>query len=290
MRLTFQTSDNRKLSAQLVLPKEDNADLPVVVLHPATGVHMGLYLGLSKYLAERGIPVLIYDYRGTSESALANDHKDKGLLMSDWMLYDVPAATRFLRSRYPDRKIVAVCHSVGGHGQLASFQDESVDAIALIASHAGITRLIPPLAERLKVGFIFNVFTPLTARLLGYVPVDKIGMGKSIPVGVMLQWRNWTRKHSYFFDDENFPDRGTPLPQRYAKVSAPVLSIVLDDDPWATREASDVLLDRLTGTQVEKKDIGPSSIGVKEIGHMGFFRSKSKALWEGLYEWIRNAA
>ncbi|MDP9852709.1 alpha/beta hydrolase family protein [Corynebacterium lowii] len=289
MRASIPTSDNRELSAQLFLPEHEDTTLPAVVIHPATGVHKGLYAACAQYLADHGIPVLTYDYRGTNESALPSDYKDKNIGMSDWMLCDVPAANRFLRSRYPDRKIVAIGHSVGGHGQLVSFQDEPVDAIALVASHAGITRLIPPLPERLKVGFVFNVFTPLTARFLGYVPVDKIGMGKPVPAGIMLQWRHWTRMPQYFFDDPNFPDQGTPLPQRFAKVTAPVLSIVLNDDPWATREASDVLLRRLTGASVEKRDISPASIGAKEIGHMGFFRSKSKDLWEGLYEWVVKA-
>ncbi|MEK0372687.1 alpha/beta fold hydrolase [Corynebacterium mastitidis] len=286
MLASIPTSDDRELSARLFLPGRENPSLPAVVIHPATGVHKGLYSACAQHLADRGIPVLTYDYRGTNESALPGDYKDKTIRMSDWMLYDVPAANRFLRSRYPDRKIVAIGHSVGGHGQMVSFCDEPVDAIALVASHAGITKLIPSRLERLKVGFVFTVFTPLTSRLLGYVPVDKIGMGKAVPAGIMLQWRHWTRRPGYFFDDPSFPDQSIPLTRRFAKVTAPVLSIVLSDDPWATRQASDVLLDRLTSAEVEKRDITPASIGAKEIGHMGFFRSKNKALWEELYEWV----
>lgn len=71
--------------------------------------------------------------------------------MSDWIIEDVPAATRALKGRFPDAKHAAV--------------------------------------ERAKVWAIFNVVTPVCARLMGYVPVDKLGVGKTIPLGVMLQWR-----------------------------------------------------------------------------------------------------
>lgn len=286
MDTTIRTSDKRELSAELFLPEQEDRSLPAVVIHPATGVHKGLYVSFATYLMERGIPVLIYDYRGTNESTLPGDYKNKNIRMSDWMLEDVPAANRFLRSRYPDRKIVAIGHSVGGHGQLVSYQDEPVDAVALVASHAGITKLIPSLPERLKIGFVFKVFTPLAFRLLGHVPVDKIGMGEPVPAGVMLQWRHWTSMPQYFFDDPHYPDQGTPLTQRFAKVTAPVLSIVLTDDLWATRRSSDVLLNRLSSATIERRDIRPEQHGLKEIGHMGFFRSKNKILWEDLYRWM----
>jgi|GEM_PF-6128164 len=68
----------------------------------------------------------------------------------------------------------------------------------MVASHAGITRTIRTAAERAKVWTIFNVVTPLCAKLMGYVPVDKLGVGKTIPLGVMLQWRRWAgRAHGF---------------------------------------------------------------------------------------------
>lgn len=295
--ITFTTTDGRTLTGRLYLPGVDslaeNAVQPddgVVVIHPATGVHMMLYAGSAAFLAQQGTPTLIYDFRGTGRSCQPSDKKDTSIRMSDWMLFDVPAANRFMRQRFPSLRLCAVGHSVGAHGQLASQIDEPVDALAMIASHAGITRLIPPRMERLKVGFIFNVLTPLTLRILGYVPVDKMGMGRSIPAGVMKQWSQWSRRPNYFFDDDGFPSQGTPLTQRYANVEIPVFSIIFTDDPWATRQAANVLIRRLTGATITTRDISPADIGTATIGHMGFFRSANKALWPDVAGWLRTQA
>lgn len=287
--ITFPTSDGRQINGQLYRPAELTDDQPAVVIHPATGVHMGLYAKFAEYLAEQGMPALIYDFRGTGKSEQPGDLSDKSLLMSDWMLLDVPAANRFMRKEFPARRLVAVGHSVGAHGSFMSFADEPVDAIAAIASHAGITKLIPEAKERARIWTVFNVITPLTARVLGHVPVAKIGMGRDIPVGVMTQWSRWTRKPGYFFDDKDFPGQGHTPQERFAKVTAPVLSVVFTDDLWATREASDVLVDKLSGAEVERRDISPESIGVKSIGHMGFFRSANRQLWPAVAEWVQQA-
>lgn len=285
-KVTITTAESRVLSGRLFQPGAPEPDAPAVVVHPATGVHMGLYVKFAEFLVGKGMPTLIYDFRGTGESAQPGDLKDSSLLMSDWMLVDVPAANRYMESTFPDRKLVVVGHSVGAHGQFMSFQDEQVAAIVAIASHAGITRLIPEFKERARVWTVFNVITPLTSRVLGYVPVARIGMGRDIPLGVMKQWAKWTRKPRYFFDDADFPDRGTPPARRFEKVDVPVYSLVLTDDLWATREASDVLVDRLTGADVERHDVTPESIGVKSIGHMGFFRSANKRLWDDVARWL----
>lgn len=85
-------------------------------------------------------------------------------------------------------------HSVGAHGMIATQGAEPVDAMVMIASHAGITRLISTAAERAKIWAVFKVVMPIASRLLGYVPIEALGMGKSVPVGVMEQWVRWTRR------------------------------------------------------------------------------------------------
>lgn len=285
--LILPTADGRHLSGQLYAPDASSEDLPAVVIHPATGVHMGLYSKFADYLAELGMPALIYDFRGTGSSREEGDETDQSIRMSDWMMEDVPAANRFMRKEFPGRSLVAVGHSVGAHGQFMTFQDEPVDAIVAIASHAGVTATIPSRLERAKVWTIFNIVTPVTARLLGTVPVEKFGMGRSLPVGVITQWAKWTRMPGYFFDDTDFPGRGTAPAQRFAAVTGPVLSVVFTDDGWATRKAADALVDKLSSAAVQRRDISPESAGVESIGHMGFFRSANRVLWRDVAVWIQ---
>ena len=251
---------------------------------------MHYYAKFAEYLADQGWTTLIYDYRGTGESRREGDDEDLDILMSDWMMKDVPAANRFMRTTFPGRPLLAVGHSVGAHGQFAIQCDEPVDALVAIASHAGVTRLIPSAIERAKVWAIFNVVTPVSIRVLRRVPIEKIGMGRNIPAGVTRQWGRWTSLREYFFDDENFPTRGTQLTTRFALFNAPVLSQIFTDDLWATRRAANVLVDKLVNAPVERRDIQPESIGADAIGHMGFFRSANRDLWPAVADWLRERA
>nr|WP_298075893.1 hypothetical protein [uncultured Corynebacterium sp.] len=188
--------------------------------------------------------------RGTGESAQSGDRSNRGIRMSDWIIEDVPAATRALKGRFLDAKHAAVGHSVGAHGMLVSQHEEPVKAMVMVASHAGVTKTVRTAVERAKVWAIFNVVTPVCARLMGYVPVDKLGVGKTIPLGVMLQWRRWASQGQYFFEDPEFD-----LAERFAKAEGPVLSVVMNDDLWVHRGAVDILTDRLDRADVVKRDI-----------------------------------
>lgn len=281
--VTINTDDNHQLTGELLLPEAGKEDTrAAVVLHPATGVNQHLYRKFAEHLTGLGWPTLIYDLRGSGLSEQPGDAKNKDMKMSDWIVRDVPAATRWLQERYPDRKILAVGHSVGAHGMIASQRDVHADAMVMVASHAGITRLISTFAERLRIGTVFNVVTPLTYRFLGYVPVEKLGMGKSIPAGVMHQWSKWTRKSDYFFSDESLDFK-----QRFNDATGPLLSVVVTDDQWANRKAVDVLTDQATNAQVEKVDIKAGK-GTENgpVGHMGFYRSKNSQLWPIVTDWL----
>lgn len=252
-----------------------------MIIHPATGVIQHLYHKYAAAVAEEhGLPVLIYDLRGSGLSERDGDFDDASITMSDWILEDVPSATRFMRSRFPDKKLLGVGHSVGAHGQFATQAIEPVDAFAAVASHAGITALVPKFSEKAKLWTVFNIVTPITAKLLGHVPTDKIGLGRRISVGVMQQWRKWTNWSGYFFDDSSLD-----MKQRFNKAEFPLLSVVLKDDLWATREASDVLLDQMPKAEITRKDLSDG-----EVGHMGFFRSKHKKLWPEVTDWLLDQA
>lgn len=283
--VSIPTDDGRELSGQLFVPTgSDGTPDAVVAMHPATGVDYNLYLKFGQYLAGRGWPTLIYDLRGSGFSERPGDRSDASMRMSDWILRDVPSATNWLRARYPRSRLLAVGHSVGAHGQAAVGSREApVDALAMIASHAGVTRLIRGRAERAKVWTIFNVAIPALTRVLGYVPVARLGMGRSIPVGVLTQWARWSRTPGYFFDDADFD-----LAERFSELSIPVLSMVFSDDPWANRTAANVLTDTMVRADVTKRDVqvGPGGEIAGPVDHMGFFRSQNRQLWPLVADWL----
>ncbi|PZP03959.1 MAG: phosphoheptose isomerase [Corynebacterium urealyticum] len=278
----IECADGTVLAGQWVLPAGDGPVRKAVALHPATGVDMHLYRKFAVFLAERGWAGLIYDFRGTGESATPGDKSNRAIRMSDWIVKDVPAATRALKERFPDASHAAVAHSVGAHGMLATQHEEPVEAMVMIASHAGITRTVRTAAGRAKVWTIFNVVTPVCEKLMGYVPVEALGVGKTIPLGVMLQWRSWAAQKQYFFDDPEFD-----FAERFTKAEGPVLSVVMADDLWAHRGAVNVLTDKLVRADVLKQGVeAGEGTANGPVGHMGFYRSKHRNLWPGVAEWL----
>ncbi|GAB6965127.1 hypothetical protein JCM7447_13470 [Corynebacterium amycolatum] len=59
------------------------------------------------------------------------------------------------------------------------------------------------------------------------------------------------------------------------------------DARWANRPAVDILIDRAVQCDVVKRDIEAGE-GTKNgpIGHMGFYRSKNRALWPEIAAWV----
>lgn len=269
------------LAAAVVEPAGD--PIAAVVIHPATAVSQGLYRGFARHLADAGFAVLIYDYSGCGDSAADGDERRRDIRMSDWMFEDVPAANARARELWPRLPLLAVGHSVGSHGQIAVQSESPVGALAMIASHAGITALIPDVREKARVWAFFNVIVPVTSRVTGRVPMVEIGMGKPVPVGALTQWARWSRDRGYFFADDEFD-----FTRRYAAADVPVLSMCFADDDWATREATGELTRRMAAADITEVDVEPSP--GERIGHMGFFRSGNSSRWAEVSDWLRDRA
>lgn len=253
----------------------------VVLIHPATAVTQGFYEAFARYLCGHGLHVLTYDYRGTGQSR-PRSLRGFEVTMSDWMLEDVGAVTRWARARFPELPLLAVGHSVGGHAIGLSPETAQLRAALLVATHAGITRTIRGRAERLRVWAVMRLLAPILCAFLGYMPGRRIGLGEDLPRGVMLEWSRWTTLPRYFFDDP-----ALDAAARMARVEIPLLAFGFDDDPWANPHAMDILLSRYTGAPPERRQVNAGALGLPGIGHMGFFRRRCEAaLWGEAAAWL----
>lgn len=253
----------------------------VVLIHPATAVTQGYYEAFARYLCGLGLHVVTYDYRGTGASRPVR-LRGFEVSMSDWMLEDVGAVTRWAQSRFPGLPLLAVGHSVGGHAIGLSPETAHLRAALLVATHAGVTRTIRGRAERLRVWCVMRLLAPVLCALLGYMPGRRIGLGEDLPRAVMLEWSRWTTLPRYFFDDPAL-DAG----RRMADVAIPLLVLGFDDDPWANPGAMDILLAGYTSAPLERRQVDPRSLGLPGIGHMGFFRRRCAAgLWQDAGAWL----
>lgn len=252
-----------------------------VLLHPATAVSQGYYEPFARYLAGLGFIVLTYDYRGTGRSR-GRSLRASTVTMSDWIDGDVPAVTQWAKQRYPGLPLLAVGHSVGGHAIALSSAAAHLEAAVLVASHAGVTRLIKPLGERLRVRFLMRVLGPLACAVLGYMPGRRLGLGEDLPAPMMRQWGRWTSLPRYFLDDP-----AVDAENRMARQRLPLLVLGFSDDPWANPEAIGMLVAPLVNAQVERRQAAPQDAGVPAIGHMGFFRKRcASSLWPQVGDWL----
>ncbi|MCX5463015.1 alpha/beta hydrolase family protein [Alcaligenes parafaecalis] len=277
-QVTIQQAGKDPISATLWPAANAKA---VILIHPATAVPQDFYLLFAEHLNSLGFVVLTYDYRGIGRSC-QKDIRQYKVSMSDWMLEDAVYVTDWLAERFQGLPLLALGHSVGGHAIAISPATRSVHAAVMIASHAGITALIQPLMERVKVGLIMRVLTPVLCRLCGYMPSRRLGFGENLPRGVMQQWSRWTQKPHYFYDDPPLNAK-----ERASRVDIPLLVLGFDDDPWANPQAISRLLEPLSNAPIERLHLKHKKLGLPHIGHMGFFRKRNaEALWPIVVDWL----
>ena len=277
--ITLHTADSYSISARLFAAI--SAAKGQLIVAGATGVGQRFYRRFAGYASQQGFNVLTLDYRGVDQSA---PKCLKGFQMdfADWGQLDLAAAVDFMhREELP---LFLVGHSYGGH------------ALGLLPNHEKITRCYTlgtgagwhgwmPVAERLKVQFMWSVIFPALVAWKGYLPWKMLGIGADMPKDVYRQWKRWCSMPHYFFDD---PLVCEERKQQFAQVRTEVTAAVALDDLWALPASRDAFMDYYSGAQVIRRDIDPQEFGLAfgRIGHMGYFRSTAQPLWDQVLTWF----
>lgn len=76
---------------------------------------------------------------------------------------------------------------MGGHAIGLCSADWDVAGVVQVASHTGNSRFIRQRGERWRVELILRGVGPLMARLIGYVPGKRMGLGEDLPGGVAIE-------------------------------------------------------------------------------------------------------
>ena len=251
----------------------------VAVLHPGAGIRAVNYRRFALFLAQSGIPVLLYDYRGIG---LSRPKALRGFraTVEDWAEYDCTGAIAWLRERFPPAQIVGIAHSIGallvGGARNATHQAQLV----LIGGH---TAYCGDYGERyrLPMTLLWHGLMPAVTHVFGYFPASRLRLGDDIPGGVALQWA--ARRLPELRPAGTGPEdeRTHQLLDRCALLQRPALLISISDDAFTGPAGTTRLLSYYPRLFPLKQVVfTPADAGARRLGHFGFFRrAGGSVLW-----------
>lgn len=281
--------DGYPLGGMLYAPHETQSPTHVALLHPGAGIRAVSYRGFASFLAQAGIPVLLYDYRGIGLSRPAT-LRGFDVTVEDWAEYDCTAAIGWLRERFPSAIMVGIAHSIGALvvGGASNAADQAL--IVMIGSHTAYYGDYA-LRYRAPMTALWHGFMPLVTRILGYFPARCLGLGADLPAGVALQWAK-RRSPELVSATAEGNERTRKLVQRCAGLSRPALVVSITDDAFATPQGTARLLSyyRSLGP-LRRVAFSPPEAATRRLGHFGLFRPRvGRMLWPRLLAEIKSQA
>ena len=286
-------TDGENLHATCFAP-ENGHELPMVaVINAGAGIPATYYRRFAERLADLGIVTITYDYRGIGPSRPVKLRGFRATI-KDWGEFDAPAALRWAREHYPDRKRAVIGHSVGGF--LAGFASDStlIDRMVLVGAHTGYWGDYARRARPL-MWFMWHAVMPAVTKAMGYFPARRLGLPEDLPAGIALDWAVRTRpdfKRSFRRADGSIDiDRIAAMRSRFEALEVNVLVVSVSDDPFATPAAIARLRGLFSRCRFEESRIDVRRTNLRKIGHFGFFRSSAREkLWPVVTDWLVAAA
>jgi predicted alpha/beta hydrolase len=276
----FAAADGTRLAGRFLAPRGPVVGCPVLVCG-ATGVPQRFYVPFADWLAGQGFATFTFDYRGIGDSLFGTHPRHCRARKHDWGQLDMPAALDWLRQQTGAERVDLIGHSAGA--QLVGLMPNRA-AIRRVIMVAGSTGYVGSIRfpTRFMAEFLLRVYLPLTARVLGYSPARRMGLGEDLPAGVALQWARWCRSPGYI---ENAFGREVSR-EGYDDFQSPIFALYASDDPIATPANVQDLLRLFPRAPKQTRMIEPQSFGYPSIGHINFFRRSRSAVWPLVTEWL----
>jgi len=284
----FSALDGYDLGGTCFAAHDTVAVRTAILVNCGGGIPAYRYARFARFLAANGFPVVTYDYRGIGQSRPA---RLRGLASGneDWSEYDCGGAIAEVRRRYPAAEIVAVAHSfgtflVGGAPNVAEIR-----RFVFIGAHTGYVGDYLR-RYRLPMALVWHGVMPAITRAVGYFPGRALRLGDDIPRAVALQW---SKRRTPELQAEHGVDvtRTRAWIARHDAVKGRVLVIGITDDAFATEQGTRRLLALYPGLRATHQRVGPTEVGLKSIGHFGFFRRQGEArLWPRVVAFLREGA
>ncbi|EJL74081.1 alpha/beta fold hydrolase [Variovorax sp. Varisp85] len=255
-----------------------------IVIGGAMGVRQSFYEPFARWLAQQGLRVWTFDYRGSGDSRGNAPLRGFKADLLDWAC-DYEAVIDAAKAALPGQPLYLLGHSLGA--QLPGFLQRpgQVDGLVSIAAGSGYWRENAPKLKRSILYFWF-VLVPLVTRLCGYFPGRRLKKVGDLPRGVILQWRRWCLNPRYSVGAE-----GEAALRSYGRVRFPVLALSMTDDELMTLAGTESLVSFYAGAPSAVERIAPADVQARRIGHFGFFREQfSQSLWPSTLDKLHRLA
>ena len=276
-KIKIKCSDGVELAAILLVPND--TPKAVVQINSATATPKEYYLNFAQFLVENGFVVCIFDYRGVCESTPKGGLRGCKYDYMMWGQLDMPAVLDYLDGQFPNLPKLITAHSVGGQEVGLMPNHHKIKGMVTFATSVGYWNFMP-LGYRLQTHFFFQIFTPISNFLFGYVAAKKIGLMEDLPKQIVLDWRNWCSVPEYFFNEKYYANSAQK--GFFKDLIFPIQVYWTTDDPISNARSIPMFWKHVKSSGGIKIDcIKPADIGEKTIGHFGFFRRKFKeSLWQ----------
>ena len=265
----IQTANGYSISANLYAAESPT----VVIIASATGVKQQFYQKFAEFLSGNGITVITFDYYGIGAS-LRKPIKKISVTAAEWGSNDLEAVIQWACNSYFGSNIIVLGHSIGGQLIGLAPSASRLKRIVLVAAQSGYWKYWRG-ARRYQMWANWNLLFPLLTRVAGYMPSKKFSGMENLPGGMAIQWSKWCRSRDYLFADV------PPHQLYYEKVTAPIVSISIENDPFAPKAAVDWLTEKYKSQLFKLLHLHPDQYGVGEIGHFGVFKEQFRStIWE----------
>lgn len=270
-KLILTTKNQTQLTAHLFKPEKPNGK--IILINSATGVKQQVYFSFAQFFAENGFTVITYDYRGIGLSKPLKMRNFKAS-MRIWGSEDFTTVTKFIIENYSDYQKFCLGHSVGALILGMNEYSKIFEKFIFVATqNAFIGNL--KWKTKLEAFFGFGLAQPFFTELFGYFPAHWFGLGESLPKNCAYDWRTLIL---------NRKSTGKLLLKTndYSKeLNQKVFVVYAEDDVWLTEKGVKSLLNNIyPNLKPDYRFLYTSESEKGEIGHVNFFRSYNKKLWD----------
>ena len=278
-KLIISTKDQYQLSAHIFKPEKSNEK--IILINSATGVKQQVYFSFAQSFAEQGFTVITYDYRGIGLSKPEKMRNFKAS-MRTWGNEDFKRLTEFVIEKFPDYQKFCLGHSVGALIIGMNENSKVFERFIFVATqNAFIGNL--KWKTKLEAFFGFGFAQPFFTELFGYFPAHWFGLGESLPKNCAYDWR------TLILNRRSTGKLLLKTNDYSKKLNQKVLVLYAEDDVWLTDKGVKSLLnDVYPNLKPDYRFLQTSESEKGEIGHVNFFRSYNKKLWNIILNEIKN--